>query len=126
MTWKAWLAALIGAVLGFAVALSVQAILDGYVRSTAKRAAADCFTVSQALEAYRRDNAAYPPLDGDIQHLSAYLVPKYLRQIPTKSAMSGERYLVVMNGARAAVIAPGRYGAVVEAGKLVTSPSWEK
>jgi hypothetical protein len=126
MTWKAWLAAFVGAVLGFAIALSVQAMLDGYIRSTAKRVAADCLTVSEALEAYRRDNAAYPPLDGDIQHLSAYLVPKYLRHVPTKSGMSGEPYLVVMNGARVAVIAPGRYGAVVEAGKLVSSPSWEK
>jgi len=92
-------------------------------RSWAKRTAADCRTISEALESFRAENGHYPPMDGNIEHLRPYLSPKYLRQLPNRD-MSNQPYLVVLNGPRAAVVSVGQNGAVAEAGSLIRGGPW--
>src|SRR3954469_23541777 len=88
-----------GFVVGFIVAGAIQEMLEGKKRSWSKRIAADCRSISAALESYRGDHGSYPPLDGKIEHLTPYLTPTYLRQLPIRN-MSGQPYLVVLNGGR--------------------------
>lgn len=116
MNWKAWLALVIGFVLGVAVIGAAQSLLDGYKRSMAKRAAADCRVLSTAIETYRRDHGRYPTIDGDLDHLGRDLDPTYLRVMPRGNFRSP--YLVVINGTRAAVIAVGSDGVMVEGGSI--------
>jgi len=120
---KTILAFIIGVALGFTSAVAVQSLLDAGARSKAKRTAADCRTISAALEQYRAVNGHYPPFDGAIEHLKPYLVPRYIRVLPTHD-MSGQPLLVVLNGAEAAVVATGRYGCVIQAGKPAIQPAW--
>lgn len=112
---------LLGIVLGFAFATAIQSLFDAGARSKAKRAVADCRTISAALESYRTAEGQYPPLDGNVDHLATYLVPRYVKQLPIRD-MSNKPYLVVLDGTRAAVISPGRYGVAVEAGIVIRVP----
>src|SRR3954449_12002963 len=114
-----------GFVVGFIVAGALQEMLEAKKRSWSKRIAADCRSISAALESYRGDHGSYPPLDGKIEHLTPYLTPNYLRQLPTRN-MSGQPYLVVLNGARATVISVGSHGAAVEAGDLIAGGIWNR
>jgi hypothetical protein len=125
MTFKTGIALCVGIALGFAMGGAVQELLDAMKRSWAKRTAADCRSISIAIEQYRVDHGEYPPLDGDVGHLGAYLAPHYLRQVPVRD-MSSQPYLVVMNGSKAVVISVGRYGAAVEAGTLIRGAPWLK
>ena len=118
MNWKVWTALFAAFIAGFMASSALQGLFEGMHRSHAKRMAADCRSISAALEQFRADNGHYPPLDGNIEHLQAYLSPKYLRQIPRD--MSNRPFLVVMNGTHATVISVGRYGAAVEAGTLIS------
>ena len=70
---KTGIALCLGFALGIGIAFFAQGLLDGMKRSWAKRTAADCSSISKAIEQYRADHGAYPPLDGDVQHLAAYL-----------------------------------------------------
>jgi len=115
---------LLGIVLGFASATAVQSLLDAGARSKAKRTAADCRTISKALEQYRATTGHYPPLDGDVEHLVPFLVPRHLKQLPIRD-MADQRFLVVMNGSRVAVIATGKYGVVAEQGKITRGDIWD-
>ena len=119
MNWKVWTALFAGFITGFMASAALQGLFEDMHRSWAKRTAADCRSISAALEQFRADNGHYPPLDGNIDHLQAYLSPKYLRQIPRRDT-SNRPYLVVMNGTRATVISVGRYGAAVEASTLIS------
>jgi len=112
---------LLGIVLGFAFATAIQSLFDAGARSKAKRTVADCRSISTALESYRTAEGRYPPLDGNVDHLATYLVPRYIKELPTRD-MSNKPYLVVLDGTRAAVISPGRYGVVVEAGNVIRVP----
>jgi type II secretory pathway pseudopilin PulG len=123
MNWKVWVALVVGLVLGFISASVVQELLDAMKRSWAKRTAADCRSISIALEHFRQDTGQYPPLDGNIEHLVGYLSPKYMRQFPRRD-MSNQPYLVVMDGAKAAVISVGRYGTAAEDGKVIRGGPW--
>jgi type II secretory pathway pseudopilin PulG len=114
----------LGVVLGFASATTIQSLLDAGARSKTKRTAADCTTISTALEKYRATTGKYPPFDGDVKHLEPYLVPRYLKQLPVHD-MSGQPFLVVMNGSRVAVIATGKYGVVAEQGKITRGDIWD-
>lgn len=125
MTWKTTLALSIGIVVGFTLASAVHELLDGMKRSWAKRTAADCRSISDAIEKYRAENGEYPPLDGDVQHLARYLTPRYLQQLPTRD-MSNQPYLVVKNASKAAVISVGSYGVAMEAGTLIRGGVWAK
>ena len=116
---------LVGVVLGFASATAIESLLDAGARSKAKRKAADCATISTALEHYRTSNGRYPPLDGDIEHLVPYLVPRYVKQLPLRD-VSGQPFLVVTNGSRVAVIATGKYAVVAEDGKLIRGNVWSE
>jgi type II secretory pathway pseudopilin PulG len=120
---KILLGLFVGFLAGFMLALAMQNLLDAKKRSWSKRTAADCLTISQALEAYRVDNRRYPPLDGDIAHLAGQLTPKYMRNLPIRD-MSGEPFLVVLNGSQVAVVSVGQYGAAVEAGKVIRGGPW--
>jgi type II secretory pathway pseudopilin PulG len=123
MNWKVWTALAIGLLLGFAATSAAYESLDAMKRSWAKRTAADCRTLSQALEAFRADNGHYAPLDGDIEHLRPYLTPQYLRQLPIRD-MSNQPSLVVLNGSHAAVVSVGQNGAAAEAGSLIRGGLW--
>jgi len=123
MVRKLTLAVVVGILIGLSP-LAIRSMLDAYVRSTAKRTAAECQILSGALEHYRNDHGRYPPLPGNIGDLEAFLVPKYLKHVPTHSLASGEPLLVVLHGDRAAVVATGRYGFVVENETLVGRPPW--
>lgn len=124
MNWKVWTALFAGLIVGFMASSALQGLFEDMHRSWAKRTAADCRTISAALEQFRAENGHYPPLDGNLEHLQAYLSPKYLRQIPMHD-MSNRPFLVVMNGSRAMVISVGRYGAAAEAGTVISGPTGE-
>jgi type II secretory pathway pseudopilin PulG len=115
---------LLGIVFGFGSATAVQSLLDAGARSKARRTAADCRTISTAIEQFRSTTGHYPPLDGDVEHLVPLLVPRYLQNLPTRD-MAGQPFLVVMNGSRVAVIATGKYGAVAELGKITRGNVWD-
>jgi len=119
LNWKVWTALFAGLIAGFMASVFLQGLLEGMQRSWAKRTALDCRSISAALEQYRADNGYYPPLDGNIEHLRTYLIPKYLRRVPIRD-MSNHPFLVAMNGTPATVISVGRYGAAVEAGTVIT------
>lgn len=112
---------LLGFVLGFASATAIQSLLDAGTRSKSKRTAADCRIISTALESYRMAEGQYPPLDGNVEHLARHLVPRYIKQLPTRD-MDNQPYLVVLNGTRATVISTGKYGVAVEAGTVIRKP----
>ena len=118
MNWRVAVALTVGLIVGFVFASSVHELLDAKKRSWAKRTAADCAAISSALEQFRKENNHYPPLDGNVDHLVGYLIPKYAHQLPTRD-MSNQPYLVVLNGPAAAVISVGRYGAAAQEGKLL-------
>ena len=125
MRYKPWIALAVGLVVGFLSATAIQQLLDGMRRSWSKRTAAYCASISAALEEYRAEKGDYPPLDGNVEHLSRYLAPRYLRHLPTRD-MSDQPYLVVLNGSKAAVISVGVYGAAVEEKKLIRGGIWLK
>jgi type II secretory pathway pseudopilin PulG len=114
----------VGLVVGFLFAVTVQNLLTAAVRSKAKRSVADCRSISLALEKYRHDRGKYPPLDGHTENLTQYLVPSDIPSVPTKDAF-GQPYVVCMRGEKAAIVAPGRYGAIVEGGLVVSSAGWD-
>ena len=116
---------LLGVILGFTLAIAAQSLLDAGARSKSKRTAADCRTISHALEQYRAANGHYPPIDGQIDHLIPYLVPQYLQQVPTRD-MANQPFLVVLNGSEAAVISTGKYGVVVQAEKIIRGNVWQQ
>ena len=118
MTWKTWLALLAGVIIGFTFAATVQELLEAKKKSWAMRNAANCVSISRALEHYRVEHGVYPPLSGGVEHLREYLTPKYLSQVPTLDA-SGQPFLVVLNGPRAVVISVGPYGAAAQSGNLI-------
>jgi hypothetical protein len=117
-------ALIIGILIGL-VPFAVRSALDAYVSSTAKRTAAECQLLSSALEHYRVDHGGYPPLPANIGDLEPNLVPTYLNHVPTRSFASGQPLVVVMHGGRAAIVATGRYGFVVENEHLVGPPPWQ-
>ena len=118
MKWKLAIAAILGFILGAISMGCVNGLMHGMKRSWSKRTAADCRSISTALEAYRTAVGSYPPFDGSTEHLSQYLSPKYLRSVPSRD-MSNEPYLVVMNGANAVVISVGGFGTAVEEGRII-------
>ncbi len=124
MNSKNWLILLVGIILGFSAATATQGLLDAYVRSASKRTAGDAIQISKALEAYRHAHGSYPPLDGNVEHLSQYLVPTYLRAVPTRDTTGGRPFMVVMNGSHASVISVGRYGLVVEGEEIQGAAPW--
>jgi type II secretory pathway pseudopilin PulG len=108
----------IGIIVGLSVAVGMQSLLNAIDASTSKRGIADCKVISVALEEYRKAHGQYPPLEGGVEDLSAYLVPAYLGSVPTRDAL-GQPYLVFMHGPIAAVVSTGRHGIVVEANRVV-------
>ena len=118
MTWKGCLALIVSFAFGFMTATAIHELLQAMHRSHAKRSAADCRSISDAIEHYRLDHGQYPPLDGNVEHLRPYLVPRYLKGLPTRD-MWNQPLLVVMNGPRVTVISIGHYGAAAEAGALI-------
>lgn len=114
----------VGLLLGFLAAVMLQNLLTATVRSKAKRTVADARSISLALEKYRQEKGGYPPLDGRTESLSPYLVPTYLRRLPSVDSF-GQPYVVCMRGETAAVVAAGQYGAIVEGGEVVSSAGWD-
>ena len=108
-------------VAGFGAATFIESGIKAYGRSLVRRTAGDCRSISLALEEYRKDNGAYPPLEGHIDNLKPFLVPKYLPNLPTRDT-SGRPLVVVMRGERAAVVGTGAHGVIVEAGQLASGP----
>lgn len=114
----------VGLVLGSLSAVMLQSLLTAAVRSKAKRSLADSRSVSLALEEYRKEKGQYPPLDGHAESLSPYLLPAYIRNVPTRDAFD-QPFVVCMRGKTAAVVAAGQYGAIIEDGKVVSSAGWD-
>jgi len=120
VNWKVWLALSIGVVVGFGVCVCAQELVEAKRRSWAKRSAAECLVLSDALEKYRADHGHYPPLDGD---LTPYLTPQYLQWVP-KQDTHAQPLVIALRGNRAAVIAIGAYGAMAEGGAVVRPKSY--
>lgn len=121
MTARRWVVLIVGLAVGFAAAAFLESGVKAYGRSLVRRTAADCSSVSLALEKYRADKGTYPPLDGPIENLRPFLVPKYIPHLPTRDS-TGRPLIVMLRGTRAAVVSTGTHGVVVEAGELVSGP----
>ncbi len=123
LKWKLALTLVSGLVVGFFAAIAMQSLLDGFLRSHTKRSIADCRTISSALEAYRSANGRYPPLENGVEGLKAHLVPQHLRVLPERDSFN-RPYLVFTNGPTAVVLSTGRYGVVVEGGRVSRAADW--
>jgi hypothetical protein len=105
-----------GVVLGFGLSEAIQSALAAHASSTIKRSMANAVAISDALEAYKRDNGRYPELNS--ASLSRALIPKYLRAIPG-NIYTGQPYSFTMNEAGPAVVSVGRGGFIVRKHKVV-------
>ena len=123
MKAKLAIALVIGLVAGFFAAIAMQSLLDAFLGSHTKRSIADCRTISTALEAYRTKVGNYPPLEAGVEGLKEHLVPAYLRVLPERDAFD-RPYLLLMKGTNVAVVSTGRYGVVVEAGRITRAEDW--
>lgn len=121
MTSRVWLAAAIGLLLGFCAALAIQNLLAAGERSKNKRSLADARGISDALERFREANGQYPPVTGEAAQLTPYLVPKYLRALPTHD-LYDRPYLVAKAGSVDVVISTGRNGFVVRGREMLQGP----
>jgi type II secretory pathway pseudopilin PulG len=71
------------AIIGILAAIAIPNLLTALQRSRQKRTAADIRTVGTALEAYRDDNNGKYPSGRSAGDLTAALVPKYVRAVPS-------------------------------------------
>lgn len=71
------------AIIGIIAAIAIPNLLNAINRGRQKRTMADIRSIATAVEAYTVDNNFYPKVaSGNVNGLSHYLEPTYIRRIP--------------------------------------------
>jgi hypothetical protein len=112
---KILLAPVVAFILGFLAATSFHNLRAAGEASKNKRAAGDARSVSAALERFRNEHGAYPPVAGEIGALQPFLAPKFMRSVPTIDAY-GRPFLLLRDRSGLAIVSTGRNGFVVREG----------
>jgi type II secretory pathway pseudopilin PulG len=108
-------AAVVAFILGFVAATSFHNLRAAGEASKNKRAAADGRSISAALENFRDENGAYPPVVGEVAALQPFLAPRFIRTVPTIDAY-GRPFLLLRDASGLAIVSTGRNGFVVRKG----------
>jgi hypothetical protein len=109
---KILVAALLGFVVGFFAALSIQNLLQAGEASKNKRSIAEARNIADALEKFHGATGKYPPLDRGVAALTPYLEPKFTRHVSITDAYA-RPYIVFLDDSGPAIVSTGRNGFVV-------------